>query len=56
LLIALVLQVCLGIATLLLRVPVLLGAAHQAGAVLLFAAALATVHALRAQARPALRH
>ena len=40
-------QIALGIITLLLRVPVLLGAAHQAGAVLLFAASLACVHALR---------
>ncbi|MGE5128564.1 MAG: COX15/CtaA family protein [Sphingomonadaceae bacterium] len=40
-------QVALGIATLLLRVPVPLAAAHQAGAVLLFAAALNAAHALR---------
>jgi cytochrome c oxidase assembly protein subunit 15 len=40
-------QIALGITTLLLRVPVLLGAAHQAGAVLLFAASLASVHSLR---------
>jgi len=39
-----VLQVSLGIATLLLRVPIPLAAAHQAGAVLLFAAALWTAH------------
>jgi cytochrome c oxidase assembly protein subunit 15 len=37
---AFVLQASLGIATLLLRVPVALGAAHQGGAVLLLAAAL----------------
>jgi cytochrome c oxidase assembly protein subunit 15 len=43
----LVLQVGLGIATLLLRVPVPLAAMHQAGAVLLFAAALNVAHALR---------
>jgi heme a synthase len=43
----LVVQVALGIATLLLRVPVPLAAAHQAGAVLLFAAALNVAHALR---------
>jgi cytochrome c oxidase assembly protein subunit 15 len=43
----LVLQVALGIATLLLRVPVPLAAMHQAGAVLLFAAALNVAHALR---------
>jgi heme a synthase len=40
-------QVALGIATLLLRVPVALAALHQAGAVLLFAAALNVAHALR---------
>jgi cytochrome c oxidase assembly protein subunit 15 len=40
-------QVALGIATLLMRVPVPLAAAHQAGAVLLFAAALNVAHALR---------
>jgi len=40
-------QVTLGIVTLLLRVPVSLGAAHQAGAVLLFSFALMTAHALR---------
>ena len=43
----LVVQVTLGISTLLLKVPVPLAAAHQAGAVLLFAAAIACVHALR---------
>jgi cytochrome c oxidase assembly protein subunit 15 len=43
----LVLQVGLGIATLLLRVPVPLAAMHQAGAVLLFAASLNVAHALR---------
>jgi len=50
LVIALVLQVTLGIATLLMRVPVSLGAAHQGGAVVLFAAALWFAHELR---RPA---
>jgi cytochrome c oxidase assembly protein subunit 15 len=40
-------QVTLGIVTLLLRVPVSLGAAHQAGAVLLFSFALMTAHAVR---------
>lgn len=44
---ALVVQFALGVATLLLVVPVALGAAHQAGAVLLFAAALALAHELR---------
>jgi cytochrome c oxidase assembly protein subunit 15 len=41
------LQVALGVATLLLVVPLPLAAAHQAGAVLLFTAALAACHALR---------
>jgi cytochrome c oxidase assembly protein subunit 15 len=40
-------QIALGIATLLLVVPVPLAAAHQAGAVLVFAAALNVAHALR---------
>jgi cytochrome c oxidase assembly protein subunit 15 len=43
----LVLQIALGIATLLLVVPIPLAAAHQAGAVLVFAAALNVAHALR---------
>ncbi len=43
----LVVQITLGIATLLLVVPLTLAAAHQAGAVLLFAAALNARHALR---------
>ena len=47
LLVLLALQVALGIATLLLVVPVPLAAAHQAGAVLVFAAALNVAHALR---------
>ena len=42
-----VVQIALGIATLLLAVPISLAAAHQAGAVLVFAAALNVVHALR---------
>ncbi len=50
LLIATALQFSLGIATLLLRVPVALGAAHQGGAVLVFGAALWFAHELR---RPA---
>ena len=41
---AFVLQAALGIATLLLGVPVVLGAAHQGGAVLLFGAALWLAH------------
>ncbi len=43
----LALQVALGIATLLLAVPIPLAAAHQGGAVLLFSAALLVNHALR---------
>ena len=50
LLAAFVLQAALGITTLLLRVPVGFGAAHQGGAVLLLAAALWVAHA-GAQAR-----
>ncbi|MEJ2275023.1 MAG: COX15/CtaA family protein [Woeseiaceae bacterium] len=42
-----VLQVVLGITTVLMAVPVLLGAAHQAVAMLLFTVALYLVHALR---------
>ena len=42
-----VLQVALGITTLLLAVPVILGASHQAVAMLLFTIALYLVHALR---------
>jgi len=40
-------QIGMGIATLLLVVPIPLAAAHQAGAVLVFAAALNVAHALR---------
>lgn len=47
LLAAVVLQVVLGISTLVLVVPVALAAAHQAGALLLFTAAIFTAHALR---------
>jgi len=47
LLCALALQIVLGIVTLLLRVPVALGAAHQGGAVVVFAAALWLAHCLR---------
>jgi cytochrome c oxidase assembly protein subunit 15 len=47
LLAALVLQITLGIATLLLAVPVPLAAAHQAGALLVFSAALFAAHSLR---------
>jgi cytochrome c oxidase assembly protein subunit 15 len=48
LLAALAVQIALGIATLLLVVPVALAAAHQAGALAVFTAALALNHALRA--------
>ena len=41
-----VIQLGLGIATLLMQVPVVLGALHQAGALLLFSALLFNVHAL----------
>lgn len=44
---ALALQIALGIATLVLVVPVPLAAAHQAGALLLFTAALFAAHSLR---------
>jgi cytochrome c oxidase assembly protein subunit 15 len=45
---ALGVQIVLGISTLLLRVPVPLAAVHQAGAVVVFACAVALRHALRA--------
>ncbi len=51
LLAVLTLQVGLGIGTLLLHVPVALGAAHQGGALLLFTAALAFAYALRRAGR-----
>ena len=41
-----IIQLALGIATLLLQVPVVLGALHQAGALLLFSALLFNIHAL----------
>jgi cytochrome c oxidase assembly protein subunit 15 len=44
---ALALQIALGISTLLLVVPVPLAAAHQAGALLVFTAALFALHSLR---------
>ena len=44
-----VLQVVLGITTLLFAVPIALGAAHQAVAMLLFTAALYLLHSLRAE-------
>ncbi|CAG1004573.1 cytochrome c oxidase assembly protein subunit 15 [Burkholderiales bacterium] len=46
-------QIALGIATLVYVVPLPLAAAHQAGAVLLFAFALDVAHALRAAGREA---
>jgi cytochrome c oxidase assembly protein subunit 15 len=48
LLAAVFLQFGLGVSTLLLAVPILLGVAHQAGALLLFTAALVAHHALGA--------
>jgi cytochrome c oxidase assembly protein subunit 15 len=45
---ALTVQIALGISTLLLVVPIPLAAAHQAGAVLVFMAALFAAHSLRA--------
>ncbi|MEA3291771.1 MAG: COX15/CtaA family protein, partial [Pseudomonadota bacterium] len=53
LLAALVLQIALGISTLLLVVPVTLAAAHQAGAILLFTASLFVSHQLHRQAQTA---
>lgn len=44
----LAMQIALGISTLLLAVPIPLAAAHQGGAVLIFAAALFAAHSLRA--------
>ena len=44
---ALALQIALGISTLLIVVPVPLAAAHQAGALLVFTAALLALHSLR---------
>jgi cytochrome c oxidase assembly protein subunit 15 len=52
LLAALAAQIALGISTLLLVVPVGLGAAHQGGAVILFAASLWAAHELRRPASP----
>lgn len=43
-------QVSIGVATLLMKVPVVLGAAHQAGAVALLSAALFTAHVARKRA------
>jgi cytochrome c oxidase assembly protein subunit 15 len=41
-----IVQMLLGIATLLMQVPVILGALHQAGALLLFSVLLFNIHAL----------
>ncbi|HET7402887.1 MAG TPA: COX15/CtaA family protein, partial [Usitatibacter sp.] len=49
LLAATAMQLCLGIATLLLRVPLPLAALHQAGAMIVFTCALGVRHALRLQ-------
>ncbi len=49
LLAALTIQIALGISTLLLAVPVALGAAHQGGALVVFTVAIALNHALRRQ-------
>jgi cytochrome c oxidase assembly protein subunit 15 len=43
---AVALQLCAGIATLLARVPVALAALHQAGALAVFTCALGLAHAL----------
>ncbi|HEY5896671.1 MAG TPA: COX15/CtaA family protein [Burkholderiales bacterium] len=51
-----VLQAMLGIATLLLHVPIALAAAHQAGAVLLLAAALWMAHSTPAEQAPMRAH
>jgi heme a synthase len=51
LLCACVTQVALGIATLLLRVPILLAAAHQANALVLFTVVLYLCHCLRGRPR-----
>jgi cytochrome c oxidase assembly protein subunit 15 len=44
-----IIQFLLGVSTLLMQVPVWLGAMHQAGALLLFSAMLINVHALSRQ-------
>ena len=46
-LVALIVQVALGIATLLLRAPIPLAAAHQAGAIVLFVSSIWLAHILR---------
>ena len=49
---ALAAQIALGIATLLLVVPVHLAACHQAGAVVVFACALFLAHVLAEEGQP----
>ena len=44
-----IIQLILGVSTLLMQVPVWLGAMHQAGALLLFSAMLINVHNLSRQ-------
>lgn len=51
LLLALIAQIALGISTLLLRVPVVLGAAHQGGAAVVFGLALWLAHRLSVDSR-----
>ena len=50
-LIAVCIQVCLGISALVMKVPVVLGASHQAGAVALLAACLFVAHIARKENR-----
>jgi heme a synthase len=49
---AVVLQISIGIATLLLRVPLPLAALHQSGALLVFSCAIVLLHALRGDQPP----
>lgn len=50
-LLAVIVQVCLGISALVMQVPVVLGAGHQAGAVALLSTCLVAAHAARKQSR-----
>jgi cytochrome c oxidase assembly protein subunit 15 len=52
LLIAVAMQIALGISTLLLAVPVALGAGHQGGALVVFSLAIALNHTLRRKREP----
>jgi cytochrome c oxidase assembly protein subunit 15 len=45
-------QIAVGVATLLLRVPLPLAAIHQAGAVIVFTCALGVLHSLRGRLQP----